>query len=320
METNNLTFEQMKKNAFALLRKRKYNEGTSLLQDAVTRFPDNFPGVAFQLVLYNVMAGKLDKAVDVFEMGMQKKVPFPVWPGTMPFAKLESDERFAKLMEANRQLQAELSAAAKPDVLVQTPANYSEGKSCPLFIALHHWNTNAAAFSKFWRSPKAAGEYIVAFIQSSQVVAHQGFAWSDYQKGREDIKTIYQDIKSRYPVESRPVVIGGFSQGGMMAIDAAVNNVIPAAGFAVLQPGGDLPADFTLENVREAAERGLRGTIITSKKDFSFPLQKQMEKVFNDAQMDFRFVVKFSFGHGMIFGVPKQVDKALAHIEKGLGK
>jgi poly(3-hydroxybutyrate) depolymerase len=320
MESNNLTFAQMKRNAFKLLRKRKYSEGTSLLQDAVNRFPDKFPGVAFQLALYYVMAGNFDKALEVLELGQQKKVPFPIWPGAMPMAKLENDERYAKIIETNRQIQAELSAAAKPDVSVKTPVNYSEGNTYPLFIVLHHWNSNAESFSKFWRSKKAGKEYIVAFIQSSQVVAPGMFGWTDYGKGREDIKTIYEDILRRYPVDSQPVVIGGFSQGGMLSIDAAVNNIVPAAGFVALQPGGDPPRDFTVENVQKAAERGVRGTIITSTNDFSFKTQKEMDSLFREAKLDLRFVVKRAFGHGMILGVPRQINKALAHIEEGLGK
>jgi predicted esterase len=268
------------------------------------------------LAAFYVMAGNSDKALEVLESSQKEKIPFPIWPGAMPMVKLEEDPRFKQIAEENRKIQAELSAESKPDVLVQTPAKYSKDNTYPLFVVLHHWNADTAGFSRFWQSKRAAKRYITAFIQSSQVVAAGTFGWSDFKKAREDIKAVYDRIVGEYPVDTRRVVAGGFSQGGMMALDAAVSDVIPAAGFVVLQPGGELPEILSGENIKKAADRGLCGTLITGPGDPSFQQQKEMEDVFLKAGLDLRFVAKRGFGHGMPRGLSRLIDAALKHIEK----
>jgi predicted esterase len=299
-----------------LSKQGKFIEAAELLEETVARFPSARPQTAFQTAVFYVMTGNPHKAMDVLESAQKEKIPFPIWPGAMPMAKLQGEPRFKKIVEANSQLQAELSAAAKPDVFVQTPAGYSESNSYPLFLVLHHWNAAAAGFSRFWQSKRAAKKYITAYVQSSQVVGPGTFGWSDFNKGKEDIKAVYDQIVEKYPIDISHVVVGGFSQGGMLAVHIALAEVLPAAGFVVLQPGGDTPGILKSEYIKKAAERGLCGTLITGAADRYYKQQREMNTTFQNAGLDLRFIAKPGLGHGMPKGLPRLINAALKHIEK----
>ena len=320
MDTNNLNVEEVQKSVMALSRKGKFTEAAELLEETAAKFPSARPQAAFQTAVFYVMAGNSPKAMDVLEAAQQEKITFPIWPGAMPMAKLQGEPRFKKIAEANRLLQAELTAAAKPDVIIKTPARYSEGNTYPLFLALHPWNAFAAGFSKLWQSKRAAKKYITAYVQSSQVVAPGTFGWSDFNKGKEDIKTVYDRLVQEYPIDPRRVVVSGFSQGGMLALHIALTEFLPAAGFVVLQPGGDTPGIIKSEYIKKAAERGLRGTLITGAADRCYKQQRELSMDFQKAGLDMHFITKPGLGHGMPKGLSRLINTALKHIEKGVKK
>jgi predicted esterase len=316
MKTNHLTFKQVQKEIFKRFRAKEYEKVEALSQEALTRFPDKTHKITWRLAVLYLMAGKQKKCLEILEYGQERNIPYPIWPGAGPMKQLESFEKFKKIVETNHRIQKELSANTKAELVVQTPKKYSDQETYPLFITLHGWAGNINTLRKYWKLKKAAREYITAFIQSSQVVEMDSFGWSDYQAGRKDIKQIYQQIMQQYPVDNQQVVIGGFSQGALMAVDIAINHIIPAIGFVALQPGGDLPDTFNEKNVKKAANRGLRGTIITGPMDHYFQQQKEMDTIFQKTNLPHRFIVKRGFKHGFPWNLPRLIDAALSHIKE----
>jgi dienelactone hydrolase len=118
-----------------------------------------------------------------------------------------------------------------------------------------------------WKLGKFAGQFILAFLQSSQVNGSGSFIWDDPATGRRDIAEYYAWLQGKYTIDKARVLIGGFSGGAGMAIDAAVRGVIPARGFVALCPGGVLPSRADQAVMREAAARGLAGQVVAGEKD-----------------------------------------------------
>jgi predicted esterase len=122
-------------------------------------------------------------------------------------------------------------------------------------------------------------------------------------------------LVGEYPVDTKQVIIGGFSQGGQMALDIAINNIIPTIGFVALKPGGDIPDDFNLEAVKRAVKQGLRGSIITGEKDHSLADQEKMVKIFEQAKLPHRFIINKDQGHWFTKDFPQQLEDAINHID-----
>ena len=140
------------------------------------------------------------------------------------------------------------------------PTATTPGKEYPLFIVLHGNNINTAVIKPKWKLDKLAGRFILAFLQSSQVSGSESFIWDDLPAGRRDIAACYAWLQAKYKIDRTRVLIGGFSGGAAMAIDAVLRQVIPAAGFIALCPGGVLPGRADMEIFKEAAGKNIRGS------------------------------------------------------------
>ena len=53
-------------------------------------------------------------------------------------------------------------------------------------------------------------------------------------QAREHIITLLKELEARYQLQSGQLILGGFSQGAMLAYDAALHTTIPLAGLALL--------------------------------------------------------------------------------------
>jgi predicted esterase len=314
MEKKYSNFNEVKNEVTRLYKQQKYEKAAAVYESVLKQFPEELSTITWDLAILYKTLGKTEKCMDIFEYGLERKITFPLWPGAGLFQPLEKLDRFKKIMETNTRLQAEATARTGVEIIVDPPEGYSDQKKYPLFIALHGWGGNAESFRKIWKSTKTDKEYIQAFVQSSQVITQNTYGWTDFQLGRKDITKIYKKLVQEYPVDTKQVIIGGFSQGGQMALDIAINNIIPTIGFVVLKPGGGIPDDFNLEAVKKAVKQGLRGTIITGEKDHSLEDQKKMAKIFEQAKLPHRFIINKDQGHWFTKGFSQQLENAINHI------
>jgi predicted esterase len=113
-------------------------------------------------------------------------------------------------------------------------------------------------------------------------------------------------------VDSKHIIIAGFSQGGKMALDIVLKEVLPVSGFIVLQPGVKLSCQDKA-NLEKLAERGLRGTIIESESAVSSREQQQVEALNREYNLAFRYVISGT-GHWYPPDFLKQLDAALSDL------
>ena len=158
---------------------------------------------------------------------------------------------------------------------------------------------------------RLARKCILAFLQSSQVSGSESFVWDDLAAGRRDVADCHAWMKSKYKIDEAQVVIGGFSGGAAMAMDAALRQVIPAAGFIALCPGGVLPGRADMDVFRQAAGKGLAGQIIAGEKDDPEEA-KALVDLFAEAGLRVGLSVVPGLGHTFPADLPARLDQAVA--------
>ncbi len=142
-----------------------------------------------------------------------------------------------------------------------------------------------------------------------------GYSWTeDLELAKKEISEAFHKVKKEYSVDEKEVIIGGFSSGGVAALEISLGNVFPVAGFVVLCPAK--PESFTSENVREAKARGLRGTLLTTEMDPRLSVQKEMVEVFKSAGFPLQFVVTPNIGHWFPEDIEVKIDQAIDHIRQ----
>ena len=164
-----------------------------------------------------------------------------------------------------------------------------------------------------WVSPVLAREFIVAFPQSTQLVAMDGYNWTeDIHLSLIEIREAYEQVLSEYPVDQDHIFVGGFSSGGVAALDVVLNATLPVRGFVVLCPA--MPVDFSQELVREALARGVRGTLLTTEMDGRVDQKRQMADIMKEVGLPLEFHITPDIGHWYPEDLAARIDGAIAHI------
>ena len=310
------TYAEMRKHFGELYQQKKLEEAADLLEWALTRFPDHLEANAFNLALVYGQLQEYDKGIKTLKYAFDRGI----WVDAILFsqefwAPFREREEFKETFARNEALRQEAQKHAKPEILVLTPEKYNRQRKYPLFIALHGGGGNIAEFKEAWKSKKLSEEFILAYFQSSQIVSMNGFSWTeDIELAKKEISEAFHKVKKDYSVDEKEVIIGGFSSGGVAALEVSLSNVFPVAGFVVLCPAK--PESFTVGMVRKAKARGLRGTLLTTEMDPRLSVQKEMAEVFESEGFPLQFVVTPNIGHWIPEDIEARIDQAIDHIRQ----
>ncbi|KPK63610.1 hypothetical protein AMJ83_06185 [candidate division WOR_3 bacterium SM23_42] len=310
------TYQDMRKHLGELYEKEKYEEAVDLLLWAREKFPDYLFNNSYNLALLYVRLGQYDKGIDALQYALDRGLWFSLLAfEPEPWAPLREKKGFQDIRDQCEALKQEAQKKAKPDLLVVTPEDFEPKKTYPLFITLHGGGENIELFKDRWNSQQMRKEFIVAYPQSSQVISMNGFWWhGDIELAKREIASAYQKVVNEYPVDTENVIIGGFSSGGVAALDVLLSNTIPARGFVVLCP--DWPESFTAERIRDTKNRGIRGTLITTEMDERLPLHEKMVETFKAEGLPHQFIVTPNIGHWYPEDLDEKIDGAIDHIRQ----
>ncbi len=297
-----------------LFQQNKYTEAADLLEKHIERFPDHLEANAYNLAFIYAQTEQYEDGIKTLQYAMDRGIWFNIYGfGAEFWNPYKEFEEFNQIQERNEQLRQEAQKTAKSELLVVTPEDYTPEKKYPLFIALHGGSSNNDNFKKIWHSEIMNSEFIIAYVQSSLLVGMNSYSWTeDMDISLNEIKDAYDKTMEKYSVKSDEIIIGGFSAGGIAAMEVILSNAIPAAGFVVLCPPE--PESFNQENIINAKNRGVRGTIITSEMDPRLPVQKKMIDIMKTEGFQYQFIVTPNIGHWFPEDLDKKIDNGISHI------
>jgi len=228
----------------------------------------------------------------------------------------ERDYKDDVVVAENKELNARSLANTRPTYEIMTPRGYSADKKYPLVLVLHSGRVSILHDKTFWKADQLKElqeEFIFAFLQSSQVFETHCYNWNDPEKAGKDIRELYDQIIQKYPVDANRVILMGMYQGGQMAIDAAIRHTVPARGFFACRPSK--LENLDKEAVRQAALRGVRGTILTGEGDKNLlAVSEEMSALFKEMGLVHRYIVFPEMGPPVPLDSTEQFKTAAAHI------
>ena len=297
-----------------LYEQEKYEEAAIVMEKGLLDFPDHIEANAFNLAFIYVKLKQFDKSMDALQYGLDHGVWFSIYTFLSDVWKpCRELEKFQKILDRNEELRQEAQKLAKPELVILTPEKYEKGNKYPLFIALHGGNSNIANFREAWKSEKLSTKFITVYVQSSQIVAMNGFNWTeDIEIAKKEISEAYHKVFAEYSINENKIIIGGFSSGGIAALEISFCNTIPVRGFISLCPGK--PESFTEENITEAKNRGIRGTILTTEMDPRLEVQKEMVELLKSTGFEYQFVITPNIGHWFPADLDMKIDEAIEFI------
>ena len=310
------TYEEMRGVVVDFYGQQRYAEAAAILAGAVARYPDHVLANTFNLALMYSSLGNREEAVRALEDGHRRGVFYGKWTFEgAPWDTLRRFEGFQSLLARNEELITEAQKTSSMRLEVAAPEGYVPGREYPLFIALHGGGENLAQFRPRWTSPRLREEFIVAYVQSSQVAGMDGYHWQDDAITRRELEAAYREIVAKYSVDPDRVLLGGFSSGGYGTLVTLFEGTLPASGFVILCP--EVPDDPGQAALDGAARRGIRGTLLTTEQDGRLKRQEEYVSGLAAHGLDVRFIVTPKTGHWYPDDLESKIDEALAHILSG---
>ena len=283
--------------------------------DLVTEAAPHFPEQAYLLYNWRYCAAALldkpDLALQIFREGLDAGF----WWGKdvlindndlKSLLELPEFKRLVDVSEARRQ---SAQSATKPLALT-LPLPTDTTEPLPLLLALHGNNSNAQNSVTFWESAVRQG-WLTVLLQSSQIFGPGAFVWNDLDLGAKEIEAHYRELSEKQGFDPAQVVVGGFSKGGEMALWLSLKEIIPVAGFILVNPGGPFIQD--IENWRPVLEAcntraDLRGFLLVGEHDASLENIKALHELLVSHGLDCQLVIAPEIGHDF----PADFDQVLA--------
>ncbi len=311
---NDEEYKKFYKKFISLYKNKKYLETAKLIEKNFDRFPDKMYKMAFNATIAYIKANKPDNVIRIFNNALKKGMFFSKYMlNSRHFVSLKDLDAFKKILILNEQNRLVVQKKSKVIYEVVLPVNYDKKKKYPLFIALHGGSSNIKRFKPRWTSDLLKAQFITVYVQSSQVITMDGgFEWGDLKITKKDLMYMYNDIKAKYLIDKKNILIGGFSSGGYGSIFSAFKQIFPIKGFIALCPV--VPENIAVSDMKKMKKIGLSGVIISSDLDPRIKLQKEFTELLKKEGIKNHFIITPNIGHWFPKDLDKKIDQAIKFI------
>jgi len=291
----------------------RFKEAAELIEKDYDSFPGEEWKMSYNMAVVCAHLEDYDRGIAYLGKAHEKGQWFSSWAFTGDlWDPYRGREGFEKILAYDLEMKEKAQKTARPKLEVALPNDFDEGKKYPLFIALHGGGENIEEFRPNWRSGVMESEFIIAWVQSSQVVSMTGFSWEEQEVTKKELREAYEKVCAAYPVDTSEVIIGGFSSGGYGSLVGVFFEAVPAEGFIILCP--PMPDNITGIETERARDRGVRGTLITTELDRRVPDQRKMADLFRDTGLQYQFILLPDIGHWYPDNIDELIDQAISHI------
>ncbi len=316
LEAQVRTYQEMRAEVVELYGQERFSEAAEILESALELYPDHLMANCINLALMNVRMGILDGAIEALNHGLDHGI----WYGKYTFLDptwdpMKEHPGWAAIEERVENAKTLAAASVEPRLEVVLPDAYDPSRPYPLFLALHGGGENVDLFMPHWKSPLLGREFIVAFPQSTQLIAMDGYNWTeDVSLSLREIRKAYDQVVRDYQVDRDQVIVGGFSSGGVASLEVVLKDVLPVQGFVVLCPAK--PEDLSPDEIAAASRRGVRGTLLTTEMDGRLDQQREMADIMKKQGLPLVLHVSPDIGHWYPEDLAERIDEAISHIRQ----
>lgn len=270
--------------------------------------------IIFNLGYLYATTRQYDKSIDMWLSANEEGIFFPFKLKDNPFpqylSEYSNNKRFQDFIILNDRLKNSAVENPKAEYFVNLPVNFNPGIKYPLIIILHGGIGSNNSTCINWDSKKIKNDFISVYPQGRIVLG--SYARRYGKTGLEDIKEIYRQVISKYPVDTSSVILAGQSAGGELSLRLAYND-IPVHGLLLAFPVK--PGELDYRKASEYKNKNIRIVMICGEKDqIFFPGQQEMSIILDSAKVENRFIKYPDLGHGFPVDFPEQLDKGILYI------
>jgi predicted esterase len=307
-----MTFRELSDQLVVLYNQHNFEDASQLLEEHRASFPEQAARITFWRMCMLSLAGRPAEVISVFQQGLDAGQ----WWSQELFADPDLDSvrelpEFQRLAARAEERHQEERTRIPRDQAILLPEPPASGKY-PLLIALHGRHGSKEVHLEFWEVARRRG-WLVVSPQSTQPLFPGAYCWDNPAQGMADVLYSYEQVLEQYEIDTRHVIIAGFSQGSGLALYTALSGQIPARGFIGIASWWADPKSLIPQT--EAAKQ-LRGYFITGEKDHTFDTAKEIQKTLKESGIRFEEETHADLAHEFPSDFERSFDQAIAFIFK----
>ena len=310
---NCISFEELQTQMFDLFYARDLAGAFAVAESASRLYPDRLPKTAYWKACILSLMGRAEEAVSALAQGLAEGAWWsPIMLNRDP--DLEAARTLPQMAEVLAETDRRWQAAqvrSKPQTFILDPRDRTaapaghDGALPPLMLALHWYTGTGPEFIERFRSAADDLGFLLASAQSSQMCAKDQYCWDDRAEGEAEVSGVLASLRGSHRFDADRVILAGASQGGRLAI--AMSLALPLCGFIAVVPAVRGVEEFAA-HVESAAERGVKGYIITGEKDYFLAGTEKLQRFLDSNGVSCRIEVV----EGMAHTFPKDFPERLA--------
>ncbi|PEX80045.1 alpha/beta hydrolase [Bacillus cereus] len=182
-----------------------------------------------------------------------------------------------------------------------------------LLITMHGDQENIQIVEPYWKSALEQ-DYMLAFPQSSQIQFSDGYVWDDIERGREELKGLYDKVMVSNTFKNS--IIGGFSAGARVALHAMLQGEIEVNGFIFMAPW--LPEIEEWEELLGILhDKGTKGYIICGDQDEDcLEGTERFVQLLRDKNIEHKYKIVPNLNHDYPNNFDELLKEAIEYIER----
>lgn len=201
----------------------------------ITEFGPGFPPqLGYTYLLRASLTSRLGRAEDAIQIlrdaaGAGIRYPARLLQNSRGLAPLGARTDFQELVSRFDRAYQEAIAASGPTIILETPSERPRGPGYPVLVVLHGNNSTAELEVAAWRSVVSAGWLLVMPTSGLPSWTPGLRLWDDREKAHREANGAIA-FALEHGGDPTRLVLGGFSAGGLRAIELAVDQTVASRG------------------------------------------------------------------------------------------
>jgi len=308
-----LTYDDFERTVNNLEQEEKYIESIELTKNVLQLFPDKRFELIKELEFLNKKTERYQDNLVLWKEGHSNGFFFLLNKQMKQYEPYLSFVEFDSLVINDIKLRSQALEKSKSIYEVFLPNNYSTNTQYPLLLILHGGGSNIDKAKQRWKiDDKIESQFIVVFLQSYRHYDSKTFGWRSLDsRAHQELKGIYNEVVENYLVDKSRILIGGTSAGGTMAIELALNQIIPATGVIGFCPGK--PQELIINNDRK---KDIKIFMLGGELDYYLQKQKELAEIFTNEQINFKHIIVTGMEHEFPSDYEMVIKDALLYINQ----
>ncbi|MEE4178779.1 MAG: serine hydrolase [Bacteroides sp.] len=289
-----------------------FEEAENLLSECLENNDEHWFDCSKKSIAMNEKLGNYSDNLSIFNQAHESEYFYFIHRQMPKYAGYLELPGFDSIARRDLLLRQRANEISRTIYEVQLPQHYDPSRSYPLVFIFHGGGRSMVQAKKHWQVHALDHGFIKVFLQSYRHFDSNTFGWgSSDERLDRDVKGIYEEILSVYPVDTTNILAAGISAGATAAIDLSLRKVIPAKGFLAFCP--DLPR-FLDENPALLLNNDIRGYVSTGSEDPFRDRDQVLATLFKGLDVHCKFVSEPGRGHEYPVNESLTISEGLAFI------